>query len=60
VQKIADVLRQWEEPEHDWGDKTGWRFFNAATFALTGRVSENPRATADLHRIIDSVCEHVS
>ena len=59
VQKIADVLRQWEEPSHDWGDKTGWRLFNATTFVLTGRVSENPRATADLHKIIDGVCEHV-
>jgi hypothetical protein len=56
VQKIADVLKQWEEPAHDWGDKSGWRLFNAATFALTGRVSENPRATADLHKIIDAVC----
>jgi hypothetical protein len=54
------ILRQWETPEHDWGEKTGWRLFNAATFALTGRVSENPRATADLHKIIDGVCEHVS
>ena len=59
VQKIADVLKQWEEPTCDWGDKTGWRLFNAATFALTGRVSENPRATADLHKIIDSTCELV-
>lgn len=59
VQKIADVLKQWEEPDHDWGDKTGWRLFNAATYALTGRVSENPRATADLHKIIDGTCEVV-
>ncbi len=60
VQKIADVLKQWEEPTHDWGDKSGWRLFNAATFALTGKVSENPRATADLHKIIDGTCELVS
>ena len=60
VQKIADVLHQWEEPSHDWGDKSGWRLFNAATFALTGKVSENPRATAELHKIIDGVCERVS
>jgi hypothetical protein len=60
VQKIADVLKQWEEPAHDWGGKSGWRLFNAPTFALTGRVSENPRATADLHRIIDGTCELVS
>ena len=59
VQKIADVLRQWEEPSHDWGDKTGWRLFNATTFVLTGRVSENPKATSALHSILDGVCEHV-
>ncbi len=59
VRKIADVLKQWEEPECDWGEMTGWRLFNAATFALTGKVSENPRATADLHKILDGVCEHV-
>lgn len=60
VQKIADVHEQWEKPAHDWGDKTAWRMFNAATFALTGRVAENPRATSTLHRIIDGVCEHVN
>lgn len=59
VQKIADVLDQWERPSHDWGDKTGWRLFNAATFALTGKVTESPKATADLHKIIDGVCEVV-
>ncbi len=25
VQRIADVLEQWERPAHDWGDKTAWR-----------------------------------
>jgi hypothetical protein len=63
VQKIADVLRQWEKPTCDWGEKSGWRLFNAATFVLTGfgvRVSENPGATVDLHKIIDSTCELVS
>lgn len=59
VQRIPDVLKQWDEPSCDWGDKTGWRLFNAATFALTGRVSENPKVTADLHKIIDGVCEVV-
>lgn len=56
VQKIADVSEQWERPTHDWGGRTGWRLFNAATFALTGKVAERPRATADLHQIIEGVC----
>ena len=60
VQRIADVLHQWEEPSHDWGDKTGWRLFNAATLALTGKVSENPKVTSALHTILDGVCEHVA
>lgn len=60
VQKIADVHREWQEPSHDWGEKTAWRLFNAATHALTGRVCENPRGTAELHKIIDGTCELVS
>lgn len=56
VQKIADVHEQWQRPTHVWGDKTGWRLFNAATFALTGKVAENPKATAELHTIIDEAC----
>ena len=33
---------------------------NAATFALTGKVVENPNATPKLHKVIDGVCEHVA
>jgi len=59
VQRIPEVLQQWEDPSHDWGSKTAWRLFNAATFALAGKVSENPRGTAELHKIIDGTCELV-
>src|ERR1700736_5107246 len=59
VQRIADVVEQWERPAHDWGDKTAWRLFNAATFALAGRVAEKPDLTKQLHRIIDGACESV-
>lgn len=57
VQRIPDVLKQWEEPEHDWGDRTAWRMFNAATFALTGRVMDSD-VTPRLFKVIDGVCEH--
>ena len=57
VQRIADVVRQWEEPEYDWGEKTAWRLFNATTHALDGRVAENPTVTQALHQVIDGVCE---
>lgn len=60
VQRIAQVAQQWDEPEHDWGDKTAWRLFNAATFALNGRVAENPTVTRDLHNVIDGVCRRLN
>jgi hypothetical protein len=56
VTRIAEVVRQYDEPEHDWGDRTAWRLFNAATFALTGQVAENPAITRQLHQVIDGVC----
>jgi hypothetical protein len=59
VQAIGHVLKAWEEPPHDWGDKTAWRLFNAATFSLIGKVAERPDLTTELHRIIDGVCETV-
>lgn len=59
VTRIAEVVRQYDEPEHDWGDRTAWRLFNAATFALTGQVAENPAITRQLHQVIDGVCETI-
>lgn len=57
IQRVPEVLSQWQEPSHDWGDKTAWRFFNAVTFALAGRIADNPSSTATLHAVIDSACE---
>lgn len=57
--RIADVLDAYEKQPLDWGQESAWRLFNAATFALTGKVSENPSATSQLHRIIDGYCEVV-
>ena len=56
VQAISHVLKAYDEPPHDWGDRTGWRLFNAATFALAGKVAERPTVTRDLHQVIDGVC----
>jgi hypothetical protein len=58
--RIGDVLKAYEEPPHDWGNKTPWRLFNAATFALNGRVAENPTVTSQLHQVIDGVCERIN
>lgn len=56
VTRIEQVLNAYDNPPHDWGEKTAWRFFNATTYALTGRVAENPAATSQLHDIIDAFC----
>lgn len=55
------MVREWEEPsfEEFQHDHSAWRLFNATTYAITGRVAENPAVTKQLHRIIDGVCEAV-
>jgi hypothetical protein len=62
VHRIPDVLHEWEEPSFDEfkDERSAWRLFNAATFALTGKVVENPNATPKLHKVIDGVCEHLA
>ena len=60
VTRIAEVLKAYEEPPHDWGDKTPWRLFNATTFALTGKIAENPSVTRQLHDVIDGVCARLN
>jgi hypothetical protein len=59
VQAIGHVLKAFEEPPHDWGDRTAWRLFNAATYALAGKVAEKPDLTKQLHQVIDGVCERL-
>jgi hypothetical protein len=59
VQAIGHVLKAYEEPPHDWGDRTAWRLFNAATFLLAGKVAERPDLTKRLHQVIDGVCERI-
>jgi hypothetical protein len=59
VQAIGHVLKAYEEPPHDWGDRTAWRLFNAATFALAGKVAERPDLTKQLHQVIDGTCARI-
>lgn len=56
VTKIADVHEAFRNPQYDWGGETAWRLFNATTFALTGKVMENPAATQPLYEVIDGFC----
>lgn len=59
VQRIADVIEQWEYPAFvEWGDRTAWRLFNATTFVLAGKLVENSDLAPRLHTIIDGVCTH--
>jgi hypothetical protein len=58
--QIGHGLKAYEEPPNDWGDKTSRRLINATTYALTGRVAENPTATRQLHQVIDGVCERIN
>jgi hypothetical protein len=61
VQRIPEVLKEWDTPTfEDFNERNAWRLFNAATFALTGRVVENPNATPRLHKVIDGVCAVVN
>jgi hypothetical protein len=59
IQRVQQVMQQWECPEHEWGDPTAWRLFNAATYVLSGRVVDKPATTRQLHKIIDGMCEAV-
>jgi Domain of unknown function (DUF932) len=59
VQAIGHVLKAYDDPPHDWGQKSAWRLFNAATFSLTGKVAERPDLTKKLHQVIDGVCESI-
>jgi len=61
VQRIADVAREWDEPSfEEFNERNAWRLFNAATFALTGRVVENAAITPRLHQVIEGVCERLN
>lgn len=59
IQRVPDVLHQWQEPAFDWGPPTAWRMFNAVTHTLTGKVAEAPHLTKNLHTVLDSVCQRV-
>lgn len=61
VQRIPEVLREWERPSFKSLEQpSAWRLFNATTYALNGRVVERPEATPKLHQIIDGLCERIS
>jgi hypothetical protein len=61
VQRIAEVVKEWDEPTfEEFDQRNAWRLFNATTFALNGRIAENPGITRRLHTIIDGVCDRIN
>jgi len=60
-QRIAEVVKEWDEPTfEEFDQRNAWRLFNATTFALHGRIAENPGITRRLHTVIDGVCERIN
>lgn len=60
VQRIPDVIREWDTPRHPEfaaDGKTAWRLFNAFTEAYKGRLDILPRNTQVLHGVLDGYCE---
>ena len=59
VQRAAEVVKKWNEPTfEEFDQRNAWRIFNATTFALNGRIAENPGITRRLH--IDGVCGRIN
>jgi hypothetical protein len=53
--RIEKVIKEWDEPTFDHGDRTVWRAFNAATQALKGcNIHEMPGRTIALQEVCDS------
>lgn len=56
IQRVPDVMREWDNPSFEGYEQPSiWRLFNAVTFALAGRVADNPSITSRLHEIMDAV-----
>lgn len=56
TQRVEKVVAEWDEPSHDFGGRTAWRLFNAATEVLkTTALNQRPGRTIVLQAILDSV-----
>jgi hypothetical protein len=58
ITKVPRVLKEWREPAHDFGPKTGWRLFNAFTEVMKdSTIFERPKVTQALHGLMDVECK---
>ncbi len=59
--RVGNVVQQWDQPDFDWGsERTAWRLFNAATYALTGHVVDRPDITNKLHVLMNKACDKIA
>jgi hypothetical protein len=55
--RIEKVIKEWDNPSYDHGDRTVWRAHNAATQALKGvNIHEMPKRTILLQEVCDQAC----
>jgi hypothetical protein len=53
---IGKVMKEWDTPTHDFGDRTVWRMHNAVTETLKGtHMQEMPARTIALQHLCDEV-----
>lgn len=58
--RVQKVINEWDSPSHDFGGRTAWRLFNAATEALKGApLHDMPPRTIRLQSLLDEVTSFV-
>jgi hypothetical protein len=56
--RVGKVVQEWDNPSHDFGNRTAWRLFNATTEALKGApLHEMPTRTIILQGLLDQACK---
>ena len=58
AQALPKVLAEWRTPRHaEFSSRTGWSLFNAYTEVMKeSNIFTRPRATVQLHRMMDTLC----
>jgi hypothetical protein len=52
--RVERIVKEWDEPSHDFGPRTVWRLHNAVTEALKDApLHDVPNRTMQLHAILD-------
>ena len=59
VQRIPEILGQWENPAHDWGEKPVGGSSKPPPTPSPGASPKTRRSPGNLHQVIDGVCQTV-